>query len=69
MTVNAVQVLTSADNVPPARACTAFECTDSHYKTQYFRMKIEETEISWTSGWGLGLSHWLIGWLMKLEVV
>ena len=64
MTVNAVQVLRSADNVPPARAYTAFECTDSHYKTQYFRM-IELTN----SGWGLGLSHWLIGWLMKLEVV
>ena len=41
MTVNAVQVLRSADNVPPARACTAFECTDSHnhYKIQYFGMK------------------------------
>ena len=31
--------------------------------------KNEQTEISWTSGWRLGLSHWLIGWLMKLEVV
>ena len=59
MTVNAVQVLRSADNGPPARACTAFECTNSHYETQYFRMK------EWTCGWGLGLSHWL----MKLEVV
>ena len=39
MTVNAVKVQRNADNVPPARACTAFECTDSHYKTQYFRMK------------------------------
>ena len=28
MAVNAVQVL-SADTVPPARACTAFECTYS----------------------------------------
>jgi len=42
MAVNVVQVL-SAVIVPPARACTAFECTHKvplfSNKIKYFRMK------------------------------
>ena len=47
MTMNLVWVL-SADNVLPARSCTALECTASFIKTQFISLGVF-WEYSWSS--------------------